>query len=109
MVSQYLKVGCAVGLFLYLGNLDEDNRIQEKKTFVGKERNIRNFLKINMFCKSRGLCFRHKVGANGARLDLVGAPQEDGVEKNTLAGYCTGEVAEIKTRKNRNNTTWFIL
>ena len=31
-------------------------------------------------------------------MDLVGAPQEDGVEKNTLAGYCTGEVAEIKTR-----------
>ena len=99
MAFQYLKVACAVGLFLYLGNLDEDNRIQEKKTFVEKERNIRNFLKINRVCKSRGLCFRHKVGENGERLDLAGAPQEDGVEKNMLAGYCTGEVAEIKTRK----------
>ena len=108
MASQYLKVGCAVGLFLYLGNLDEDNRIQEKKTFVEKERNIKKFLKINRLCKFRGFVFAIKVGANGARLDLVGAPQEDGVEKNRLAGYCTGEVAEIKTRKNRDNTTWFI-
>ena len=43
----------------------------------------------------------------------MGAPQEGGVEMNTLAGYCMGEVAEIKTnispRENKNYTFWFIL
>ena len=30
----YLRVGCAVGAFLYLGNFEVDNRTQEKKTFA---------------------------------------------------------------------------
>ena len=40
-------------------------------------------------------------------------PLEDGVEMNTLAGFCTGEVAEMKTnissRETKNDTFRFIL
>ena len=43
----------------------------------------------------------------------MGAPQEGGVEMNTLAGYCMGEVAEMKTnissRESKNVTNQFIL
>ena len=41
----------------------------------------------------------------------MAAPQEGGVEMNTLADYCKGEVAEIKTnaRESKSDTIWFIL
>ena len=42
----------------------------------------------------------------------MAAPQEGGVEMNTLADYCKGEVAEIKTnnaRESISDTIWFIL
>ena len=41
----------------------------------------------------------------------MAAPQEGGVEMNTLADYCKGEVAEIKTnaRESKSDTVCFIL
>ena len=97
-MSQYLRVGCAVGPFLYLGNLEVDSRTQEKKTFM---KNQQEFKSLNNILQ------KDIQGTNMA------APQEGGVEMNTLAGYCMGEVAEMKTnissRESKNVTNQFIL
>ena len=98
----YLRVGCAVGPFLYLGNLEVDNRTQEKKTFVTNRQEFK--LQHIEITKTLWCVFDTKIWER---------PQEDGVEMNTLAGFCTGEVAEMKTnissRESKNDTFRFIL
>ena len=51
-------------------------------------------------CKSMVL---HISGTNMA------GPQEGGVEMNTLADYCKGEVAETNAIESKSDTVWFIL